>query len=118
MVESCLTRLILPNLLDANDCQNGYLYPDFKDLQQDSELLDSFLGQRPYRPRQLRQPGKDRHRPQPLLVVDRRIPAHDLACFYIVGDPSLRRCNYTVADMAMSGHADLPGENHIVANMS
>src|SRR5205823_14551854 len=43
--------------------------------------------------------------------------APDLARFYIVGDPGLRRCNHAVAYMAMSGDADLAGENHVFADM-
>src|SRR4051812_384810 len=64
----------------------------------------------------LRQLGKfieNRDRAQPLPVIDRRITAHDLARFHVVRDTALRRRDSAVADLAVSRHADLSGEDHI-----
>src|SRR5260370_39301505 len=71
----------------------------------------------PYRPRQLGQLGKHGHAAPPLLMVKRRRAADHRSRLDIAMGPALRRHDYTVADFAMPGHADLTGEDHVLADL-
>src|SRR6266511_977540 len=68
-------------------------------------------------PGQLRHPIENRHRAQPLTIVDGRGAADGRAGGNIAGNPGLRSGNRAVADRKVSGHAHLPGEDYVVADL-
>src|SRR5215813_7882474 len=65
---------------------------------------------------ELRKPVDERNGAEPLPVVDRWIAADDLARLDVTWNTALRSSDYTVADGAMSGNADLACENYAFAD--
>src|SRR5438270_6285704 len=61
---------------------------------------------------QFRQTIENGYAAQPQLVVDRGIAADHLARIHVVGNAALRRGDHAVADLAVSGDADLPRQNN------
>ncbi len=71
----------------------------------------------PQAPRELRQAIEDCDCPQPLSIFNRGIAADYLARSNIVGNSTLCGGNYSITNRAVASDADLPGENHVVADL-
>src|SRR5438067_7206700 len=63
----------------------------------------------------LRQFVENRTAAQPQFVIDRGIAADHRSGGNIAGNTGLGSGNSAVANLAMPGNANLPGENHVVA---
>ena len=65
----------------------------------------------------VRQPIEDGGGLEPLAVVERRRPANDFTWRHIVRNAGLRGHDDAVAELAVSGNADLPGEDGVSADL-
>src|SRR5438128_2585554 len=73
---------------------------------------------RTYRFSKFRQLVEDRYTFEPLFVVNCRVSADNFSIFNIIGNTALRGGDDTIADVAVSGDANLPSEDDIFPDFS